>query len=252
MAAAAVFSALIAVAWIWHGQLPRLRATLNTPLLANASRSEHLIAAAQSATERATTLQADVEGAVGPTPFSGSLVLKRPNLANVHITGGPDFGEFRVVSDGKNTYTYFPRDRSLLVLKAAPDGRNIQAYVTDHVESFFRSDLLKSRGATAAEKEAEEETVAGVKYDVIALRNITNGASVYYRYYVSPADSLVHRIVRIDDGKDGYAVSWCQLNHVRVNDALDDKVFAWSPPADAKPLELPAGVSIPFGDLAKK
>ena len=179
--AAAVFSTLAGVAWIWHGQLPRLRATLNTPLLANANRSERLIAASQGATERATTLQADIEGAVGPTPFSGSLVLKRPNLANVHIAGGPDFGEFRVVSDGKNTYTYFPRDKSLLVLKAAADGRNIQGFVTDHVESFFRPDLLKSRGATATEKEAEEETIDGVKYDVIALRTTGNGASVYYQ-----------------------------------------------------------------------
>jgi outer membrane lipoprotein-sorting protein len=252
VAAAAVFSALAGIAWLWQAQLPQLRATLNIPLLANADKSDRLIATTQAATEKATTLKADVQGAIGPTPFSGRIVLKRPNLAKIEMVGGPDFGEFHVISDGNNTFTYFPHDQSLLVVKAAADGRNIQGYVTDHVESFFRPDLLKSRGAAAAEKQVEEEIVDGIKYGVIALRNTANGTSVYYRYYISPADNLVHRIVRIDDGKDGYAVSWCQLDHVRVNNALDNSSFAWSPPAGAKPLGLPAGVSIPVADLAKK
>lgn len=247
-AAVAALSIAIGVGFIWYGQLPRLRLALHPPS-AN-SQPDRLLASTAAAAASATTLQADIQGAIGPTPFSGSLILKKPNLARVEIAGGPDFGGFRVVSDGQKAYTYFPGDRSFLEIKAAPDGSNIRAYVTDHVETFFHPDLLKSL-STAAEKDAQEETFDGVRYDVVALLRTANGETTYYRYYISPADRLPHRIVKIYEGKDGYAVSWCQLTNVRLDQPVEDKAFAWSTPKGAKPLELPAGVSLPLGGLTK-
>jgi outer membrane lipoprotein-sorting protein len=248
--AAVAVAVLAGTAWLWHGQLPRIQSTLN-PRAAGASQSDQLMTATLAATQGAVTLQADIQGAIGPTPFSGRVVLKKPNLAHVEIAGGPEFGEFRVVSDGRNAYTYFPHDRSVLEIKAAPDGRNIRAYVTDHVESFFHADLLKLRGASA-EKQAQEEIVDGVKYDVVELRTTGNAGAMYYRIYISPADRLPHRIVKINERKGGYAVSWSQLTNVRINEPVDDQVFAWSAPSGTKPLELPAGVSLPLSSLANQ
>jgi outer membrane lipoprotein-sorting protein len=251
VALAAALVCLVGVTALWYGQLPQLRSSWNRPLMAQAP--DNVLAQSQAATASIKTLRADVEGAIGPTAFSGKITLKRPNFAYVKVRGAPDLGEFQVISNGKKAFTLFPEDNSVVEVQAGSDGHNIRAYVIEQVENFFRADQVTARKSRARVRELQQETLDGTTYDVVVLQNVVGSQTSVYRSYISPADKLVHRVVTITQGKDSeYAVSWCQLNNIRINEAIDDSTFAWSPPASARPLGLPANVTTALGNVGRQ
>jgi len=206
-----------------------------------------LLKRAREATAELQTLRAELEGSFGSDPFTGTVVLKRPNLARVDIKGDGGLGEFLVVSNGKSRFVYFPADNQYTRLDPGPEGRNIRAFVAEQVEHFFRPDVIGVTPAGGSSSYMGREIVDGSEYEVVAIETPTPQKRTT-RYFISPQDNLIHRVVNTTEQGDGKTGTvWSTLRNVQTNAPLDEAAFQWAPPSTAGPLQLPSGISLPIG-----
>ena len=209
-------------------------------------RAQALLAQARAAMARARSLQADFETTFeGAQPVSGSLLLKRPNLARVE--GHGPSGQL-VVSDGATVYTYSPRQNQYR--KGEPGRKGEQILVGDVVAvvgSFFQPDRI-GVAAGAEPAYAGKETVGGVECDVVQL---ALDAHTIRRYAISPADHLIRRAAqKMEIAQGGATVRYeitTTLKNLRVDAPIDVARFRWTPPTTAKLYQPPT-----LADLEKQ
>jgi outer membrane lipoprotein-sorting protein len=207
-----------------------------------------LLQQTREATSRVQTLQADLEGSVGPDRFTGTVVLKRPNLARIDMKGKGGFGEFRVASDGTNLVTYFPGNNRYARSNPGPEGRNIHAFVAEQIDDFFQPDRIGVTPAGGRSSYLGKGSADGTEYEVVAVVSRTPVNSTT-RYFISPKDHLIHRVVittKRGSGKTG--TSWANLKNIRTNVPIAEAAFRWTPPPTAGPLQLPSGITLPVGN----
>jgi outer membrane lipoprotein-sorting protein len=199
----------------------------------------------REATARIETLQAGLEGTAGGGSFSGTLLLKRPNLARIQITGQQGIKDFLIASNGRDLWTYFPDQNKFVQSIPGPEGRNIQAYLADQVVLFFRPDMIGVAGKGGSSTYAGSEKVDGISFDVIEV--VTPGPpKTTVRYFVSPTDHIIQRVVIKTEQKDGAtSVRWASLKNVQVKPSVDESAFQWAPPDTASALQFPAGLLVP-------
>jgi hypothetical protein len=230
--------------------MPQFRTAWESSHAGQASKADKLIAEARQATAQASTLRADVEGSLGDAGFTGILTLKRPNLARLEIKSSGGLGDFLIVSDGKKLYTYFPHDNRYIATIPGPKGENIDGVVLDQMQQFFQPESIGDARSQSYAPQVNIEIVKGKEYEVVAQGSSRPPRRIF-RYYISPQDRLVHRVVTIGDApKRGKRapVQWAQLNNVRLNAPVDDSVFHWTLPSGASPSQLPNDL-VPLGKL---
>jgi outer membrane lipoprotein-sorting protein len=190
----------------------------------------------REATRKLTTLRADLEGSLGPNPFTGTVVFKRPNLARIDIKSGKgaDSENVLIVSDGRNLFTYLPALDRYIRSVPGPDGRNIHALVTGLVECFFRPDSIGVVPAGGRSAYLGKEMMDGTEYDIVEITGpAPQGLAI--RYSVSPKDRLIRREAATAKGKGGETVSrWVRLKNIRTDEPVDESAFRWVPPPTAK------------------
>jgi outer membrane lipoprotein-sorting protein len=193
------------------------------------------------------TLHADLEGSVGAARFSGTVLLRRPNLARVEIKGDEELGEFLVIANGKEIFVYFPGANGYTRARAEPNGRNIHTFIAEPVDYFFRPDEIGTSPEGGRSRYAGTESIDGVQYEVIEVVG-SSPRNERTRYFISPQDHLVHERVTTARRKDGSTTkSRIRLRNVRSNTSIDGSMFGWAPPPTAEPLQMPAGVALPLG-----
>lgn len=230
-AAVSCFIAILAVFWVPR----RAVSTLFRPRL---NKAEALLDDARTATKHLKSLKADVDGSLGADHFTAKVLLKRPNLANIDINGSKWLGRVLMVSDGTILQTYFPDDNQLVKIGPGSKGENVQAYIIEEVDDFFRPERIAENGLL---KYAGENTLNGMTYEVVTNEpKDTPGKKI--QYYISKADKLIRRIVTTD--ADGRIEASTTLTHLQPNVKIDKLAFKWKAPATASPLQLPAGVNI--------
>jgi outer membrane lipoprotein-sorting protein len=201
--------------------------------------TESSLASARAATTQLQSLMADIDGWLGPDHFTGTLILKRPNLARIQITGTKAMGTFLIVSDGKTAITYFPDDNQYVQNSPGNYGQNIQAQVAEQVEEFFQPSIalnVRQEDIRVQNRDREWET-----FEV--QPNEENYEIT--RYQVSRKDNLIYG-VSILDRETNKQISSSKLSNVRTNASIDPAVFQWTPPPAAKPLPFPSGLSLPL------
>jgi outer membrane lipoprotein-sorting protein len=232
--------------FLWAPQSPGLSG--GRAVVRPIDRSGALLQQAREATAGLQTLQADLEGSMGRDRFTGTVLLKRPNLARVEITGKGGIGEYWVVSDGRNLFTYFPADDRYAQSNPGPEGRNIHAFLAEQIDGFFQPDTLGVTPAGGRSSYLGKETADSMKYEVIAVASPAprNGTT---RYFISTKDHLVHWVMittKRESGKTG--TSWAKLKNIRTNVPVGESAFRWTPPPTAGPLQLPSGITLPMGN----
>lgn len=243
-AALSVVVTLALVAYLWAPQVSKLTGSFGA--LSPTGKAAALIEQSRKATAALQGLRADLEGSMGPDRFTGSLLLKRPNLARVDVKGEEGLGEHLTVSDGKNLYMYFPEENGYVRLDPGDDGRNIDSYVAEQVEYFFRPDLISKSAAEGDVTYVGQQTIDNTAYDLVSVRGTRGGRKVTRIYYISPADHLVHQVMISTERKDGETgASWATIRNIRADLPIDEAAFRWSPPASAGQLQMPAGVTLP-------
>lgn len=206
-----------------------------------------LLERVKAATARVQSLEADLSGTLGEEPLSGSIALSRPNRADIQVHGAADsLGTYRVISDGSKLFVTFPDDNKYTEVKASPDGANINAFMLDQVRTFFRPERL-TPGPAQQLTYAGREQIDGREYEVLVVgAPATAGTS--WRYYISPDDDLVRRIVTTTSREGKTWTRVVQLDNVRLNLPVSDERFRWAPPAGATLLGLDAlgGAALPL------
>src|SRR5438105_2016360 len=93
------------------------------PLAARADDpSETLLRQTSAATAKLQSLKANVDISMGSHRATGTVEMKRPNLARVDLTGG---NVQTIVADGTNVYTYAPSRKEFARQPDTPDGKSV-------------------------------------------------------------------------------------------------------------------------------
>jgi putative peptide zinc metalloprotease protein len=232
--------------FLWAPQSPGLSG--GRAVVRPIDRSGALLQQAREATAGLQTLQADLEGSMGRDRFTGTVLLKRPNLARVEITGKGGIGEYWVVSDGRNLFTYFPADDRYAQSNPGPEGRHIHAFLAEQIDGFFQPDTVGVTPAGGRSSYLGQETADRMKYEVIVVASPAPRNSTT-RYFISTKDHLVHRVMittKRENGKTG--TSWANLKNIRTNVPVGESAFRWTPPSTAGPLQMPSGITLPVGN----
>ena len=208
------------------------------------SESELVIADARSAVNGITTLRADLEGTVGADRFTGTLSLKRPNLARIEILGSEGLGRFDVISNGSDLFVYFPDENQFSRMPPGPDGRHISAFVVEQVQHFFDPSTLFRLEPDASVVLEQRTLEDNAGHRVLRVINARTGRAV--RYFISPIDGLVHR-VSYGSSATTAAEDFVQLKNVRTAEDVPDTAFAWAPPKGATTLQMPMSLDLSGG-----
>jgi chaperone LolA len=166
------------------------------------------------------TLRADNPLLRRTTTSRGTLLQKRPDRLLL------DFSEPEgdvIASDGEHIWVYYPSADARQVIRtsagAGAGGVDLQAqFVGDPARRFEHS-------------HEGTEDVAGRPADVLSLRPREDAGYRELRIWVDRADGLVRRF-RITELND--AVRLFELSALEINVALDNRLFDFTPPADAR------------------
>jgi outer membrane lipoprotein-sorting protein len=195
------------------------------------------------ATAKVSTIRAELEGAVGPELYSGSVTLKRPNLANILISGEGGLGTFQVVSDGNKLHTFFPAENSFVAGGPGKHGEYVNAYVAEQIGFFFQPDSIKAALKKGSLAYAGTLPIDGVTYDLVD-QSLGDAQKTTVRYLIAQSDHLIHGVTT---SRAGETVKWTRLRNVKRDAVIDGATFAWSPPQNAGTVALPTGLSLPVG-----
>jgi outer membrane lipoprotein-sorting protein len=199
----------------------------------------------RAASARVQTLRADLEGALGMDRFTGTVLLKRPNLVRIDIKGGGGLGEFLVVSDGKALLSYFPGDDRYVQSDPGPEGHNIQTFVVEQIDTLFQCDSIGITPPGGQSRYLGKEAVDGTEYDVMEVVS-PKPWNKTTRYFISPEDRLIHQVVSTIEDESGKATTtWAKFKNARVDEPIDESAFRWMLPPTARPAELPSGITLP-------
>jgi outer membrane lipoprotein-sorting protein len=241
--ATATAGTAVLAAWIsllWYPDARRIYERLSAP--AASRQAVELFERAERLTARLNSLRADIQGAIGPDLFTGTVALKRPNLANVQIHGRGGLGEFQVISDGAKMHTFFPGDNKFVDALAGTDGEYVTAYIADQIEHFFRPDVIRTLRQRGNLVYAGTLSQDGLTYHLVD-QSVGDSKRTKLRYRIAP-DGLIHGIE--SSRANGETIKWARLINVQLNTDVEESLFAWRVPEGAGALSMPAGVSLPI------
>jgi hypothetical protein len=153
-----------------------------------------------------------------------------------------------VISNGADLWTYFPSENKFVRSIPGGQGHHIQPVLVDEVRFFFRPETIGLAGRGDASVYAGKQTVDGASYDVIEVTS-AGPPKRTTRYFISPTDNLVHRVLTQTERKQGAtSVRWASLRNVRTNVSVNESEFRWTPPDSASFLQLP-GLALPQGSV---
>jgi hypothetical protein len=234
--------ALAIISVVWSPKINAIIKAHSRP--SSIEQASRILSETRQTTANLHTLTADVEGSLGRDRFTGTVKLQRPNFARIEINDGGELSGFSVISDGTNVRTYFPAENRYVQSACARDGSNISAIIIAQVEGFFRPNTI---GAIARGEPPNvlDEYSDGVRYRALSVTR-PGPPHMLTRYFISPGDKLVHRVVTFTTYKDGrIGTSWVQLKNVRRDSSIDPIAFKLVSMPSAKPLQMPDGFALP-------
>jgi outer membrane lipoprotein-sorting protein len=239
--ATAVFAG--SIGFLWYPDATRIYQRLSAP--APSRIALELFEQAAVATAKVSSIRADVEGAIGPELYNGSITLKRPNLAHITISGEGGLGTFQVISDGNKLHTFFPADNSFVASGPGKHGEYVNAYVADQIAFFFQPDSIKAAMKKGKAAHAGTLPLDGETYDLVD-QSLDDGRNTTLRYFIAQSDHMIHGV---STSRAGETLKWSRLKRVKRDAALDSATFAWTPPQDASTAGLPSGLNLPIGPM---
>jgi len=243
-AACIVGVAVPIMGWLSGGMSSIADATGHSSPRRESNHGTALIDTARQATAAMRSLEAEFEGRLGEDRFTGTLAVKRPNLARVEIASAGGLGRIFVNSDGKDMFVYFPGDSQYARSPALSDGRNIDAFIVDHVRYFFEPATIAAPpkgGRVTAEGTRMLDGLEGELFSIAA----PSGGTAPLSLFIS-RDGVVRRVARGAAADDlDRAASWEALKNVRAGSDIAADRFQWQLPSEASALALPLAIPWP-------
>lgn len=220
-----------------------------TAVAAQASPGSDLLTKATSTLSSASSLTADFEESDSyPTPYKdlaqrGTLTLVRPGELRVEIKRyrrvtaadewKPSGNDALSVSDGK-TYTYaflHPHSTQIKQVTSSSDALTSALKAAPSVAGFFVADSTRADATLLAPEQWE-----GAQYQVVDYK-VDGPRQTFDAHAYVGEDGLVHRLVYKAETNRGVVVKEWALRNIKLNGAVPDSVFAYTPPADATLLD---------------
>src|SRR5262249_35212748 len=148
-----------------------------------------------------------------------------------------------VVSNGKDLFQYMGTQNQYQKSAVEANGSNIASpyksalrlwIAMELVQGFFVPQSIGMLPDGAAPTYAGKEKADGTEFDVI---EVTTEQPVHAtaRYFLSPKDHLVHRLVRkVEIDAHQTVTLTAALKNVRTDAPVQAAAFRWTPPANAK------------------
>ncbi len=214
-------------------------------------KSEALLKRVQKAIAEAKTLQAEgtvtALGGGQEQSFKISVRLMKPNFARIRLTGLPG-GDRALLSTGSTVYQVLDGPKQYAASPAPPTGESLGFVSHFSPEALFFSPTgLPEAGKT---RHAGEKTVDGRRYEVL---EVTSDEAPQVRKYLVGPSGLVEVLDAVFKGTppaSGDQAMTVWLKDVKVNVPMTPEEFAYTPPADFKPLQPEQGRLLNPGETA--
>jgi len=195
-------------------------------------KSDALFQAAREKLASAHTLEAEVVETftIGDQKggFTATVRLMKPNLGRVVLKPqGAESSDTTMISDGKNFYLVMTAAKRYRKMPAPPKGVGGPIGYFAPVKAFFEPEVLT---AGAEHRHAGTKEVDGKSYDVVQFTSAQPPEGPT-RYYFGASGLLEGMEVDIKEGARTGTVSFWVKNP-RLDAALPEKEFAYTPPAD--------------------
>jgi outer membrane lipoprotein-sorting protein len=220
----------------WLGGIALVLAATTLPARAD-EKAEALLQQTRAATAKLQTLRADVEFTMkarfGSSTSTGTVVLKRPNLARFETTGNPSQ---LVVADGKNLFQASPGRNQYQKMELAADGRNMRIPFGEPVTSFFHPDTIGGGGSSRyiGKERLDGDECDIVEVDIQIPEGVPGPKKLTSRYFISDRDHLIHQTVTTVVDEEGTSTNVSRLKNVQTDVPIDAATFRWTPPATAR------------------
>ena len=223
---------------------------LASPLQVRADRAgDQLLQKCFVAESRATTLEANfshqfVENGEARTQ-TGTIQLKKPNMAHIVVKGSKQTNDVVINSDGKKFLTFSLADKAYASEPADMTGSNVARNNITETKIFFFPDYLNRLRVAAKDVRIRGEVTIG---DTPCRILEFYGMKQEIRLYIGSDGILrgirVQGLLDKDKEGGGYANPGSQqirnenhLTNVRVDGAVQPAAFLWSPPKGARTVQ---------------
>jgi outer membrane lipoprotein-sorting protein len=223
----------------WLGGIALVLAATTLPARAD-EKAEALLKQTRAATAKLRTLRADVEFTMksrfGSSTSTGTVALKRPNLARFEMTGNPSL---LVVADGKNLFQVLPGRKEYQKTKLAADGSNMRIPFGESVTGFFYPDTIGRGWSGTSSRYIGKEWLDGdgcevIEVDIRFPEGVPGPKKLTSRYFISDRDHLIHQTVTTVVDEEGTTTNVSRLKNAQTDVRIDDATFRWTPPATAQ------------------
>jgi outer membrane lipoprotein-sorting protein len=182
-----------------------------------------------------------------------TLVMQKPNKLAMKASGGP-MGTREIYSDGKEVIVYLPTMKQYAKRDAPPnfEGPNANLLGELGILFGFANENLDDPNSKAKYTLKGKKTVNGVQTHVVEISEKQQNASSLIRLYVGVQDKLIHRLemdqkMQMSPSQQGQPPQRfgmkveADIRYVSFDKPIPNNRFKFTPPKDAKEMQMPTG-----------
>jgi outer membrane lipoprotein-sorting protein len=181
-----------------------------------------------------------------------SLVMQRPNKLALKSSGNMPFATQEVYSDGKELTIYMPAMKQYIKRPAPPNFEGPNAMLLGQLGMLlgFADENLDDPNSKAKYAVKGKKTIAGKTTHIVEVTERQGNNTSVIRLYVGEQDKLIYRLEmdqkgQIPAGQQGQPPMHvamkveADIRYASFNKPISASRFKFTPPKDAKPMQMP-------------
>jgi outer membrane lipoprotein-sorting protein len=205
-------------------------------------KSDAVFKKARAAAAGAKTLEADVVLNAGGRAMNATLAAAKPNKGILTLRGPDGKAMQTMISTGTDTYMVMDAQKMYQKMPGTAGAQMIGAFPGSPIDAFFQP---KNIGATGKSKYIGPTKVGGKTYQVVQVTGAPGPGGQGGQKLFFGAGGLMEGIELAGMPGGGKLTMW--LKNMKVNGPLDQKRFAYTPPADYNTQKGPEDSLLPEG-----
>ncbi|GBC93804.1 Outer-membrane lipoprotein carrier protein [bacterium HR15] len=184
--------------------------------------------------------------------FKSTLAMQKPNKLAMKASGSGPFGNQEAYSDGKELIIYLPAMKQYIKQPAPPDFEGPNAAVLGQLGMLlgFANENLDNPNSKARFTLKGKKNINGKLTHLVEVSEKSQSGSSVIRLYVGVNDLLIHRLEmdqrgQMPAGQQGQPPQQLRMKveanirYISFNKPIPANRFKFTPPKDAKPMQMP-------------
>ncbi len=204
--------------------------------------------------EATTELNAEMKQGANTTRIQqkASLAMQKPNKLAMKSSGNMPFAHQEVYSDGKELTIYMPAAKQYIKRPAPPDFDGPNAMLLGQFGTLlsFADENLDDPNSKAKYTFKGKKTIAGKPTRIVEVTDQQGNNTSIIRLYVGEQDKLIYRLEmdqkgQMPAGQQGQPPTQIamkaevNIRYTSFNKPIPASRFKFTPPKDAKPIQMP-------------